>query len=129
MVIDVNGIQSLWVTRLKINTAGRISLVQDPGSVNGDLALGTLNRQRPHSVIITLNDLARTFNLLILGTNEGTGRVERLNIPVLAGTDPDRDFDFQRHSIAFEYAVDDSSPNPAATYGIESVNINRRQPD
>ncbi len=40
MVIDVNGIESLWVTRIKINPEGRISLVQDPGSVNGDLALG-----------------------------------------------------------------------------------------
>ncbi len=129
MIIDVNGIESLWVTRLKINPEGRISLVQDPGSVNKDLFLGVLNQQRPHSVIITLNAMARTFNLLILGVNTETGRVERLNIPVLAGTDPDRDLDFQRHSIAFEYAIDDVSANPAATYVIESVNINRRRPD
>lgn len=129
LIIDVNGTQSLWVTRLKISGSGRVSLVQDVGDRNRDTFLGTLNRQQAHSFIITLNPMARTFNLSIFGTTEGGGRIQRLNIPVLSGTDPSRDFDAQRHSISFEYDIYDSGANPAATYEIESVNINRRQPD
>ncbi len=128
MIIDVNGTQSLWVARFKIDPAGRFILVRDIASEQGDEVIATLNRQRAHSIIITLNAMARTYNLSIFGSNTG-GAVQRLNVPVLFGTDPSRDFDAQRHSISFEYNVYDGGVDPAVTYEIESVNINRRQPD
>ncbi|QJW90807.1 hypothetical protein HNV11_16200 [Spirosoma taeanense] len=125
LLIDIQGMQALWAARLKILNNGQVQLIRNVASEQNNETLGTLNRQITHTIFLTLNPQARTYNLTILGTQDGTP-ITRLDIPVLGIPNPEFDSDVQRPSISFRYQ--EATIDPAGAYILEEVFINRRQP-
>lgn len=126
LLIDIQGIQSLWVARLKIFGNGEVWLIRDVANEQNHDVLGTLNRQAAHSFIFTLNPQARTFNILLTGA-QGRSPITRTNLPVIAVPNPAFSYDFERPSISFRY--ENASVNPESAYIFEDVYISRKQPD
>ncbi|MBO0930025.1 hypothetical protein [Fibrella aquatilis] len=125
MTIDVQGIQSLWVTRFRIMTDGRLMLVRDVGNENTSQLIGTLNNQTAHTIIISLSPQARTFDLSVFGARER--RIINLtNMPVLFGSNPQADYEFERPSIHFSYS---GQFIYQSSYVFEDVFISKRRPN
>jgi hypothetical protein len=125
MLIDIMGVQGLWVTRFKIRPNGQLVRIIDYASERNVDVLGTFNPQQTHTIIISLQPTARKYNITVFGM---TGTVTRTNLDVLAQPNPSAPvFSFEKPSINFRYQ--DGGGSATAAYVIESVYISRKKPD
>lgn len=128
LLIDIMGVQGLWVTRLKIRPNGQLVRIVDYATEQTVDVLGTLNPQQTHTIIISLQPTARKYNITVLGTLEGTTASGRTNLDVFAAPNPTAPmYSFQKPSIHFRYL--DAAFSPTSAYIIEGVYITRKQPD
>lgn len=127
ILIDIMGVQGLWVTRLKIRPNGQLVRIIDIATEQTVDVLGTLNPQQTHTIIISLQPTARKYNITVFGTT-GSSSVTRTNLDVLTQPNPGGPvFSFQKPSINFRYQNESFTPTPA--YIFEGVDISRKKPD
>jgi hypothetical protein len=126
LMIDIQGVQGLWVARLRILPDGQLVRTTNVGTGAREV-LGHFNATQTHTIIISLRPAARTYNITVFGTREGTAS-NRSNVPVLTEPSPSRPvFDFEKPAIYLRYENESFNANPA--YIFESVYITRKQPD
>lgn len=127
LLIDVQGVQGLWVTRLHIRPNGQLVRARNVANPDDVDVLGTFNANQPHTIIISLQPTARKYNISVFGTREGTAS-NRTNLDVIGAPDPGRPpFSFEKPSIGFRYQ--NESVDATAAYVFEGVYITRKQPD
>jgi len=126
ILIDIQGVQGLWVTRLRILPDGQFVRITNVATSEQEV-LGHFNPTQTHTIIISLQPSARRYNIAVFGTREGSAS-NRLNIPVLADPNPTGPiFSFEKPSINLRYENESYTADPA--YVIEGVYISRKQPD
>lgn len=126
LLIDIQGVQGLWVTRLKIMPDGRLIRITNVATGVGDV-LGQFTTDQTHTIIISLQPAARRYNITVFGTREGSDS-NRKNVAVIAEPNPMGPvFNSAKPSINFRYQNESFTSTPA--YVFESVYISRKQPD
>lgn len=128
ILIDIMGVQGLWVTRLKIRPNGQLVRVINFANEQSVDVLGTFNPQQAHTIIISLQPTARKYNITVFGLNGSATSGNRTNLDVFSAPNPTASmYSSARPSIHFRYMDAAFSPTPA--YVFEGVYITRKQPD
>lgn len=128
ILIDIMGVQGLWVTRLKIRPNGQLVRIIDYATERTVDVLGTFNPQQAHTIIISLQPTARKYNITVFGLSGSASSGNRTNLDVFSAPNPTAPvYSFEKPSIHFRYMDAAFSAIPA--YVFEGVYITRKQPD
>ena len=128
ILIDIMGVQGLWVTRLKIRPNGQLIRVINFANEATVDVLGTFNPEQTHTIIISLQPTARKYNITVFGLSGSASSGNRTNLDVFSAPNPMSPIhSFAKPSIHFRYLDAAFSATPA--YVFEGVYITRKQPD
>ncbi|WP_080240689.1 hypothetical protein [Spirosoma rigui] len=127
ILIDIMGVQGLWVTRFKIRHNGQLVRIIDYATEQTVDVLGTFDPQQVHTIIISLQPTARKYNITVFGLRESNSAT-RTNLNVLTQPNPSGPvFSFEKPSINFRYL--DGGFSAASAYILEGVYITRKKPN